>query len=126
MNRGYEGKTIFAGKKYKNQFLEYLEDSSQKMKIRLLAYCVMENHYHLVLENASGRMSEFSFSSFQLEIFEEDIFDFGDYFFKISFCISGQIGIRNLTICIVKMVGIGFYIRIVGLVIPPHHCVCGK
>jgi REP element-mobilizing transposase RayT len=59
MNRGYDGKTIFAGNKYKNQFLEYLEDSSQKMKIRLLAYCVMDNHYHLVLENASGRMSDF-------------------------------------------------------------------
>jgi REP element-mobilizing transposase RayT len=29
------------------------------MKIRLLAYCVMDNHYHLVLENGSGRMSDF-------------------------------------------------------------------
>ena len=59
MNRGYDGNTIFADHKSKSHFLDYLEDSSQKMKIRLLAYCVMDNHYHLVLENASGRMSDF-------------------------------------------------------------------
>ncbi len=29
------------------------------MKIRLFAYCIMDNHYHLVLENASDRLSDF-------------------------------------------------------------------
>ena len=29
------------------------------MMIRIFAYCVMDNHYHLVLENSSGRMSDF-------------------------------------------------------------------
>jgi len=28
------------------------------MMIRLFSYCVMDNHYHLVLENSSGRMSD--------------------------------------------------------------------
>jgi REP element-mobilizing transposase RayT len=59
MNRGYDGNKIFSGNKYKSQFLDYLEESAQKMKIRLFAYCVMDNHYHLVLENASGRLSDF-------------------------------------------------------------------
>ncbi|UCH92233.1 MAG: transposase [Candidatus Aminicenantes bacterium] len=58
MNRGYDGNDIFAGNKDKNQFLVYLEDAAKKMKIRLFAYCIMDNHYHLVLENSSGRMSD--------------------------------------------------------------------
>lgn len=59
MNRGYEGNEIFSGSKYKSQFLDYLEDAAGKMKIRLFAYCVMDTHYHLVLQNSSGRMSDF-------------------------------------------------------------------
>ncbi|MCP5106792.1 MAG: hypothetical protein GY950_25640 [bacterium] len=58
MNRGYDGNPIFAGSKFKSRFLDYLEDSVSKTKIRLLAYCVMDTHYHLVLENSSGRMSD--------------------------------------------------------------------
>jgi REP element-mobilizing transposase RayT len=58
MNRGYGGNDIFAGNKNKNQFLNYLDDAAKKMKIRLFAYCIMDNHYHLVLENSSGRMSD--------------------------------------------------------------------
>jgi REP element-mobilizing transposase RayT len=59
MNRGYDGNDIFVGNKNKIRFLDYLEDSANKTKIRLFAYCVMDNHYHLVLENSSGRMSDF-------------------------------------------------------------------
>jgi putative transposase len=59
MNRGYGGNDIFTGNKNKSQFLDYLEDYAKKMRIRLFAYCLMDNHYHLVLENSSGRMSDF-------------------------------------------------------------------
>ena len=59
MNRGYDGNDIFYGNKNKSQFLDYLEGASNQMKIRLLAYCILDNHYHLVLENSSGMMSEF-------------------------------------------------------------------
>ena len=59
MNRGYDGNDIFVGNKSKAQFLDYLEGASDQMKIRLFAYCVMDNHYHLVLENSSGMMSDF-------------------------------------------------------------------
>ncbi|MCP4219576.1 MAG: hypothetical protein GY765_33390 [bacterium] len=54
MNRGYNGNDIFPTSKFKSRFLEFLEDSGTKMKIRIFAYCVMDNHYHLVLENPSG------------------------------------------------------------------------
>ena len=59
MNRGHEGTDIFYGNKNKNQFLEYMADAAKKFKIRIFAYTVMNNHYHLVLENTSGKMSEF-------------------------------------------------------------------
>jgi REP element-mobilizing transposase RayT len=59
MNRGINGEDIFTGNKLKGHFLNLLEETSKKMKIRIFAYCIMTNHYHLVLENSSGQMSEF-------------------------------------------------------------------
>jgi REP element-mobilizing transposase RayT len=58
MNRGYDGNDIFFGHKNKSRFLDYHLDASKKMKIRIFAYCVMDNHYHMVLENTTGRMSD--------------------------------------------------------------------
>ena len=59
MNRGYDGNAIFSGHKSKKYFLDYLQDASKKMKIRIFAYCVLDTHYHLVLENTTGRLSDF-------------------------------------------------------------------
>ncbi len=50
---------IFAGNKNKAKLLEFLDGTARRMKIHLLAYCIMDNHYHLVLENNNGRMSDF-------------------------------------------------------------------
>ncbi len=58
MNRGHGGEEIFYGNKNKSQFLDLLVNASRKLKIRIFAYCLMDNHYHLVLENSSGKMSE--------------------------------------------------------------------
>jgi len=59
MNRGHSGEEIFYGNKNKSQFLDFLVDATKKLKIRIFAYCLMDNHYHLVLENSSGKMSEY-------------------------------------------------------------------
>lgn len=59
MNRGFDGNEIYPDKKTKTQFLDYLEDTAKKMKIRVFAYSILDTHYHLVLENSSGRMSDF-------------------------------------------------------------------
>jgi REP element-mobilizing transposase RayT len=59
MNRGMDGENIFADSDLKRSFLEMLQEKSRKLKIRLFAYCIMDNHYHLVLENSSGKMSDF-------------------------------------------------------------------
>ncbi|MCP4221612.1 MAG: hypothetical protein GY765_43710 [bacterium] len=60
MNRGYDGNAILETAENKSRFLDYLKEASEKLKIRLFAYCIMGNHYHLVLENSSGRLSDFS------------------------------------------------------------------
>jgi REP element-mobilizing transposase RayT len=59
MNRGINGEEIFIGSENKDQFLNYLAEKSKKLKIRVYAYCILNNHYHLVLENSHGMMSEF-------------------------------------------------------------------
>jgi REP element-mobilizing transposase RayT len=58
-NRGIEGRSIFAGGEAKRFFVGLLREKSLKFRVRLFAYCIMDSHYHLVLQNASGRMSAF-------------------------------------------------------------------
>jgi len=55
MNRGHDGSDIFNGNRNKSQFLDYLAEAKTKMKIKIFAYCVMDTHYHLVLENSSEK-----------------------------------------------------------------------
>ncbi len=59
MNRGHDGLPIFKNKKEKNAFLDLVKKNSEKCKISILAFCIMDNHYHLVVQNTSGRMSDF-------------------------------------------------------------------
>lgn len=59
MNRGHSGEPILAGDGLKKAFLDMLAEKVIKYHMRLFAYCLMDNHYHLVLQNASGRMSDF-------------------------------------------------------------------
>lgn len=59
MNRGYNGNPIFKERNNKYDFLDFLKLYSEKLEIKLFAYCLMDNHYHLILENCSGRMSDF-------------------------------------------------------------------
>jgi REP element-mobilizing transposase RayT len=59
MNRGLNGEEIFLDSRCKSTFLDYLEVISKKLKVSILAYCVMNTHYHMIIENSSGRMSDF-------------------------------------------------------------------
>ena len=59
MNRGINGENIFEGSQNKSFFLDFLEEAILKYKIRILAYCVMDNHYHLILQNTSEKLSDF-------------------------------------------------------------------
>ncbi len=59
MNRGYGGRPIFGTKADKEFFLELLRKVQKLIKIRVLAYIVMDTHYQLIVQNTSGRMSDF-------------------------------------------------------------------
>jgi REP element-mobilizing transposase RayT len=59
MNRGHGGEMIFSGSDLKKVFIDMLAEASRKLKIKVIAYCLLDNHYHLVVENSSGRLSEF-------------------------------------------------------------------
>ena len=58
-NRGINGENILARPEDISFFLELLAKKAKLNGIRVFAYCLMGNHYHLVLENASGRLSQF-------------------------------------------------------------------
>jgi len=59
MNRGIKGENIFGDKRAKAYFLSILDEKSEKQRIRIFGYCIMRNHYHIVLQNSSGKLSEF-------------------------------------------------------------------
>ncbi len=59
MNKGYNGNPIFSNPKDKKFFLKILKKKSKKLCIRLLCYSLMDNHYHLILQNTSGKLSDF-------------------------------------------------------------------
>ena len=50
-SRGNEQKAVFKSKRDWTKFLEYLESASERYSAVIHAYCMMDNHYHLLLEN---------------------------------------------------------------------------
>jgi REP element-mobilizing transposase RayT/predicted XRE-type DNA-binding protein len=57
-SRGNERKAVFKSKRDREKFLEYLESASQRYDALIHAYCMMANHYHLLLETPSGNLSQ--------------------------------------------------------------------
>ena len=56
---GHGRERILAGDKDKTFFPSILGSASKRLRIRVLAYYLMDSHYHLVIENSSGRMADF-------------------------------------------------------------------
>jgi putative transposase len=50
MMRGNEKKNIFLCAKDKNKFLEILKEKKQEHNFILYAYCIMDNHFHLLIK----------------------------------------------------------------------------
>ena len=55
-SRGNEQKAVFKSRKDREKFLEYLESSTNRYGAVIHAYCLMDNHYHLLLETPSGNL----------------------------------------------------------------------
>lgn len=57
-SRGNEQKAVFKNKRDRTKFLEYLESASERYSAVIHAYCMMDNHYHLLLETPSGNLPQ--------------------------------------------------------------------
>jgi len=57
MNRGQSGRNIFLNDKGRQSFLDLLADISRLWAIEIYAYCLMSNHYHLLLSTPAGGLS---------------------------------------------------------------------
>ena len=55
--RGNERKEIFRDESDKERFLDYLESAVIRYKAVIHVYCLMNNHYHLLLSTPSGNLS---------------------------------------------------------------------
>ena len=57
INRGNAGGHIFKNKRDKEKFLEYLEKAVERFSIVIHTYCLMDSHYHLLMETPEPNLS---------------------------------------------------------------------
>lgn len=57
-SRGNEQRDVFKSNRDREKFLSYLESSSVRYEAVIHAYCLMSNHYHLLLETPEGNLSQ--------------------------------------------------------------------
>lgn len=57
MNRGRRKEDIFLDQDDYSQFLEVLKEASRMWNLRVSAYCLMSNHYHLLIQTPDGNLS---------------------------------------------------------------------
>jgi len=59
-SRGNERRDIFKSQRDREKFLEYLESATVRYGAVVHAYCLMTNHYHLLVETPDGNLSQVS------------------------------------------------------------------
>ena len=57
INRGNAKEKIFLNNRDRDKFLEYLEVSVERFSLIVHSYCLMDNHYHLLLETPEANIS---------------------------------------------------------------------
>ena len=57
-SRGNERKAIFRSKKDRERFLSYLESAHNRYGAIVHVYCLMKNHYHILLETPRSNLSQ--------------------------------------------------------------------
>ncbi len=60
MNRGNHGEAIFITNTDRSRFVEALADSCETFGVILIAYVLMTNHFHLLVQTAHDNLSEFA------------------------------------------------------------------
>ncbi len=57
INRGNAGESIYIDDSDRHKFLDYLEVSVERFALVIHAYCLMTNHYHLIVETPNANIS---------------------------------------------------------------------
>ncbi len=57
-SRGNERKEIFSDDKDRKSFLEYLKQGHDRFKIIIHTFCLMHNHYHILMEIPLANLSK--------------------------------------------------------------------
>ncbi len=57
-SRGNEQKAIFKSKRDREKFLEYLQSATEHYNSLIHTFCLMGNHYHLLLETPSANLPQ--------------------------------------------------------------------
>ena len=57
-SRGNERKNIFKDKEDRKKFVSYFESATQRYDAVIHVYCLMTNHYHILMETPSGNLSQ--------------------------------------------------------------------
>jgi REP element-mobilizing transposase RayT len=57
LNRGRRKEPIFIDKQDYYQFIDLLKDASEQWNLRVAAYCLMPNHYHLLVQTPDANIS---------------------------------------------------------------------
>jgi REP element-mobilizing transposase RayT len=57
-SRGNERKAVFKSQRDRQKFLSYLGSATERYAAIVHVYCLMENHYHLLMETPAGNLSQ--------------------------------------------------------------------
>ena len=57
-SRGNERKDIFKSRRDREKFLEYFESAAKRYDAVIHVFCLMDTHYHLLLETPSGNLPQ--------------------------------------------------------------------
>lgn len=58
LSRGNQGNRIFRDDEHRKEFLAILTATGKRYNVLCHAYCLMDNHYHLILETPDGNLSK--------------------------------------------------------------------
>jgi REP element-mobilizing transposase RayT len=57
MNHGRRGENVFADSDDYETFIALLLETSKMFDLRVSAFCLMSNHYHILVQTPSGNLS---------------------------------------------------------------------
>ena len=57
-SRGNERKAVYKSQRDREKFISYLESATERYEAVIHVYCLMDNHYHLLIETPAGNLSQ--------------------------------------------------------------------